>query len=163
MIWSNARNWRPFRPFKKCNEDYAAYLAKFYRCEHSTESSLFLMSNTSCCLWPIVLASSWVSWRPSIFGLSQANDYLTPTSLSCLLYHLGSFLRYLHLTGLHKEDLSRNLPHVRFIVCRIPRYGARKRLPPSGGRRPQLPQGKTDYAILILAARLDACLRPFVP
>jgi site-specific recombinase XerD len=76
-------------------------------------------------------------------------------SISAILTTLRSFLRFLYLNGHHEKDLSGDVPKLKLPRCpKIP-----STLAPEEVRRLLLsvdrgnPNGKRDYAILLIVAR----------
>jgi len=86
----------------------------------------------------------------------RSRAHLKPTTLSSVASTLRSFLRYALMTGLLPQDLSAHVPTVRVPTdAHIPtvwRAEEVEALLTAVDR--SSPQGKRDYAILLLAARL---------
>lgn len=91
--------------------------------------------------------------------LSRYTAILTayhPKTVSVMLSHLRTFLRYLHQTGRHPQDLSGAVPRLRaHRYERLPGVWPQDAVPRLLAAVDRgSPTGKRDYAMLVLAARL---------
>lgn len=79
-----------------------------------------------------------------------------PKTVRVMLSHVRTFLRFLHRSGRHPQDLSRALPPLRIAPrTRLPHsWSAQAVAAALAAVDRSTPLGKRDYAILLLAARL---------